>query len=109
MDLKRILANNIFILRNEHGLTQQEFADKLGMSRGHISHIENGDNMPSAEFIKSVCTTFLVSSDWLLNCNINLPKKEHLNDEDIILALKYHHLPDRLKASIKNLIDNLSK
>lgn len=112
MNLKRIIANNIFILRNQYDLTQQEFADKLNMqlTRAQISHIENADNMPSAEFIKSVCTAFNVSADWLLNSNIHYPSdpKIQLTSDDITAILKYHSLPDKIKVAIKILMDSIN-
>lgn len=109
MDLKRIIANNIFILRNKYGLTQQEFADKLHMNltRGHISHIENGDNMPSAEFIKSVCISFNVSSDWLLDCNISNPHSYSFTDKDILVATKFHDLDSTTQNAVLNLINTI--
>lgn len=37
------MANlKIAAFRKAHGLTQQEMADRLGISRGHLSRIENG-------------------------------------------------------------------
>lgn len=111
MNLKRIIANNIYILRNEYGLTQKEFADKLNINitRGQISHIENADNMPSAEFIDAVSKAFSVSADWLLKSNITTPgPKVNLTSDDIDVALKYHNLPSKIKSAIKKLIDSIN-
>lgn len=111
MNLKRIIANNIYILRNEHGLTQQEFANKLNIniSRGQISHIENAENMASAEFIDAVSRVFNVSVTWLLSSNISIPGPQlNLTDDDIDLAVRYHNLPDKIKFAIKNLIDSIN-
>jgi transcriptional regulator with XRE-family HTH domain len=46
------ISNNVSIgekirqLRKNEGLTQQELADKTGISRGHISRIESVSNIP---------------------------------------------------------------
>lgn len=111
MDLKRIIANNIFILRNQYDLTQQEFAEKLNMqiTRAQISHIENADNMPSAEFIYAVCITFNVSADWLLKSNVTTNGYTiNLSSDDITAVLKYRALPDKVKVSIKLLMDSIN-
>ena len=72
MDIKKIIANNIYILRTTNDLTQKEFADKLEIkfTRGHISKIESGGHVPSAEFIKAVSNAFNVSADWLIDTKI---------------------------------------
>lgn len=41
--------------RKSHGLTQNEFADKLGIERSNISRYENGDTLPSIETFLEMC------------------------------------------------------
>ena len=36
------------LIRNERGLTQQELADKIGITREQINHYENGRVTPQA-------------------------------------------------------------
>ncbi|MBN3421726.1 helix-turn-helix transcriptional regulator [Clostridium botulinum] len=113
MDIKKVIANNIFILRNYYKLTQSEFASKLDIhvTRGHISRIETGNHVPSAEFIKSVSNAFGVSADWLLNNNINIskaPSKIELKTNDIDLLLKLNNLPEPVKENIISLIDSIN-
>ena len=52
-------------LRNHFGLTQSEFSSKLGLSRSHISNIENGNEMPSRSVILLMSAIFSVSIGWL--------------------------------------------
>ncbi|KRU29346.1 transcriptional regulator [Clostridium sporogenes] len=113
MDIKKVIANNIFILRNYYKLTQAEFAEKLDIhvTRGHISRIETGSHVPSAEFIKSVSTAFGVPADWLLDNNVNvsdIPSKIELNNNDIDLLLKINNLPEPVKENIISLIDSIN-
>lgn len=109
MDLKRIIANNIFMLRNKYNLTQEEFAQKLNVTRGHISHLENGDHFPSAEFIKDVCLSFHVSADWIINSNINLKEDFIFNDKDLLAIVGFHSLNDRMQDIVINLINELAE
>lgn len=46
-------------------ITQQEFADKLGLSQNFIWQIENGDRTPSDRTISDICREFGVNEVWL--------------------------------------------
>ena len=54
-------------LRKELGLTQQEFADRLGIKRNTIATYEAGKSKPSDSAAVLICNTFNVSMDWLRN------------------------------------------
>lgn len=52
-------------IRNELGLTQQAFAEKLEMSRNFIAQIETGTRIPSERTIKDICREFGYNELWL--------------------------------------------
>ena len=52
-------------LRKKLGLTQQEFADALGIARGNISAYEVAKNSLSDAVIALICKTFDISEEWL--------------------------------------------
>lgn len=52
-------------LRKALGLTQQEFADKISISRGALATYEVGRNEPIDAVISLICREFNVSEDWL--------------------------------------------
>lgn len=52
-------------LRKALGLTQQEFADQLKVSRSNIATYEVGKNNPADAVINLICKTFNVSETWL--------------------------------------------
>lgn len=66
-------------LRKELGLTQQEFADKIGIARGNIAAYEVGKNLPSDAVIGLVCREFHINEQWLRN-GIE-PKYSIVNDD----------------------------
>jgi transcriptional regulator with XRE-family HTH domain len=39
--------SRVGVLRRERGLTQQELARRSGLSRSFLSHVENGNRVPS--------------------------------------------------------------
>lgn len=52
-------------LRSSLGLTQQAFADKLGIKRGAVANYELGRNEPIDAVIALICKTFDVNEQWL--------------------------------------------
>lgn len=52
-------------LRKELDLTQQEFADRIGMKRNTVANYESKRNEPSTAVISLICREFNVSEDWL--------------------------------------------
>lgn len=59
------MKDRIKKLRKELDLTQQEFADKIGIARGNIGAYEVGKNAPSDAVISLICTKFNVNEGWL--------------------------------------------
>lgn len=52
-------------LRKTLGLTQQEFADRLGIGRGNIATYETRDGNPGNSVIALICREFNVNETWL--------------------------------------------
>lgn len=52
-------------VRQSEGLTQAEFAEKIGLSRNYIAMIEIGQREPSNRTIKDICRIFGVNEIWL--------------------------------------------
>lgn len=59
------LNERIKELRKSHGLSQKDFATKIGISQRSVSWSEQpGNNVPDST-IKSLCMAFNVNEDWL--------------------------------------------
>lgn len=59
------MKNRIKELRTELKLTQQGFADRLGIKRGAVANYEVGRNEPSDSVISLICREFNVDEKWL--------------------------------------------
>lgn len=59
------MKDRIKKLRKELDLTQQKFADKLGVKRNTVGQWECGINSITDQVINSVCREFNVNEDWL--------------------------------------------
>ena len=54
-------------LRKALGMTQEEFAAKMNLSRSYINLIEMGKKVPAERTLKDICREFKVNYDWLVN------------------------------------------
>lgn len=52
-------------IRRELGLTQQEFAERIGIKRNTIANYETGRNDPVDSVISLICREFDVREEWL--------------------------------------------
>ena len=82
-------------LRKELDLTQQAFADKIGMKQNTIAQYEMGRTTPSDAIIFSICREFGVNEKWLRSGEGEM--FEELTDQQKIL--KYTALPLKDKDS----------
>ena len=80
-------------LRRKKGLSQQELADKIYVSRSAICKWEMGNGVPSEINIEALCTFFEVDEEWLfdredLKEGIKITKRNHnVNIANIILIV----------------------
>ena len=72
------LADRIQDLRKRRGLSQEELADKLGVSRQAVSKWESGQSTPDIERIILMSEFFEVTTDYLLKGTepVTMQKKE---------------------------------
>ena len=59
------------LIRKHHDLSQEELAEKLGVTRQTVSRWEAGQSMPDIEKILIISKAFSVSTDYLLNDEID--------------------------------------
>lgn len=52
-------------IRQNAGMTQREFADRIGVSRNTIAAYETNARVPIDAIIVSICREFNVNEDWL--------------------------------------------
>ncbi len=67
------LSEKIFTLRKERGMSQEELAEKLNVSRQAVSRWEGGSALPDATNVLQLSKLFEVSADYLLNDDYEQP------------------------------------
>lgn len=65
-----ILADKIVNLRKRAGWSQEELAEKMGVSRQSISKWEGAQSVPDMNRILKLSEVFCVSTDYLLRDDI---------------------------------------
>ncbi len=78
------MKDRIKELRKALGLTQQEFAERIGSVQNTITGYETGRRIPSNQVITLICKEFNVSEEWLRTGNgemfIQLSRDEEIAD-----------------------------
>lgn len=123
------MKDRIKKIRKEANMTQEKFAEKLGLKRQTIATYETGRSEPMDNIIVSICREFNVDKEWLLTGK-GEPYKE-IEDEtaevvsdlleednpfyDLILGIMktYKKLDDKSQTVLRNLsqelLENLKK
>lgn len=101
-DRKEVIPTNERLkkLRKTLDLTQQEFADKIGIKRNTMAQYEIGRNEPIDAVIISICREFNVSENWL-----RTGEGEMFNSSDD----EYTAMIDRIMAGENEFAKNIFK
>jgi len=96
-------------LRKSLGLTQQEFANRIGMKRNTVANYEIDRNEPSNSVIALICREFNVSEIWLRTGEGEMFRKRSREDElaaymDSLLQSE----PDDIRRRFATAVSHLS-
>ncbi len=84
------IGNNIKQLRQQKNLTQEQVAEKLGVSYQAVSKWENNSNTPDITLLPKIANHFGVSIDALFSDNIADYSDLHsfMKDDDVIRVIQ---------------------
>ncbi len=94
------LYEKITLYRKKNGLSQEELAEKIGVSRQAVSKWETGDALPEITKLKALADTFNVTVDFLLDEETT--EFSHQNQPQSISVL------DKYADKIDDCVDNIS-
>ena len=95
--------------RQQKGLTQEEFAEAIGVSPGYVSRLERGIKRASLDTLIEISITLEVTLDSLVGVK---PKKEIGNDKEttefLLECTEYERniINDTIKAMKESIIRN---
>ena len=99
------MKNRIKEVRLKNGLSQDEFASKLKLSRNYIWMIEAGERVPSDRTISDICKLFGYNEDWLRNGKGDMHASKTRSEElDEFVDSVLHDRPDSFRSA---LVDTL--
>lgn len=95
-------------LRADHGHTQADLAEKLGVAKSTVSNWEQNKNEPSFEILCKICELYGATADYLLGRTSDDPllRKKRINalneeNQRIIKKLELFLLSEQQKESKK--------
>ena len=77
---KQILGKRIREQREAQNLTQEQFAELVGISSIHMSEIERGNKNPSMEAFIRIVNALDTPADYLLRYEVKTAKRVILNE-----------------------------
>lgn len=75
------LGNSLFGARKKSGLSQEDVAEKLGVSRQTISKWESGETLPDIRQSKKMARLYHVSLDELIEFDMDLKEIQEIIDK----------------------------
>ena len=99
------MKDRVKAVRKENGLTQTEFAERLGVSRDVIATYESGRVVPGDSILKLISKEFSVSFAWLKTGDG--PMEDPVVDDAVETKLlnTYQNMPDRLRVLVDVLVE----
>lgn len=97
----------IKLLRKKSGLSQQEVADRSGLTMSYVSRLENGHHEPSIDVVKKLMQIFSVSADYLLNDEAD-SYEVRIRDKGLAERMQMvDALPDRKREALAEIIEDM--
>ena len=97
--MKYEIGSRIRMYRKESGLTQEQLADKINVTKSRVSNWEQGINRPDADIIGGICRALNVSPSNLLDVHLSA---DDLSDRERKVIQAY-----RNKTEVQQAVDIL--
>ena len=92
------IADKILLLRRASKLTQEEFAEKVGLDRRTVARAEDGKHRPSPETLEMIASVYAIPISYFYDSSVYRP--------DIAKAALIYEINNKLNILSKK---NLSK
>ncbi len=85
-------------IRKSAKMTQEQFAQKMGISKNYVNLIENGKKKPGNRLISDICREFHINEEWLRTGKGEMHQTVDMNFENICADIGVHD--PKAKAAI---------
>jgi len=109
------IGTRLIEFRKKLGYSQKEVAEKSGISRSFIAHVEVGKQTPSYDYLYRLVKTFNLSIDWVINGvgQMTIIDNDHilskLQDKHIDCLEKLLKLPEKKQEHLINAFNEILK
>lgn len=113
------MNKRVKLLRDTLNLSQEEFGNRIGITRSSVSNIEKGTRNMSDQTIKSICREFKVDYFWLTEGTgemfTDLPEtlvdeladEYDLSETDKLIVLRYLQLPKEKRDVVVDYLKSI--
>lgn len=116
------IEDRVLLIREKKELSQEEFGERIGVTKSTISLIERKLRNPSERVIRDICREFNVNEDWLRNGTgemfIEVPEEAEfeaaaaeLSKNNDVLAMQaviqYWKLDEASREAVRKYVKNL--
>ena len=91
MDIRKIIGNNVLNARKIRNLSQEQFAEMIGIEPSALSKIENGKSYPSQQTLENIICALKIKPDVLFK-----------TEEKIDIEKAYKELLEQLEQIKQN-------
>jgi len=92
-------------LRSRKGISQEDLAEKAGVSAGNVSDIETKDRTPRLETLDKIAKVLETTSEAILKEAGAMPAEEP--EEVTVLTSRIRELDERDRRIVQRLVDEL--
>ena len=100
--------NRLYQLRKQKGLSQEELANRLNVSRQTVSKWEVGDSTPDMEKLIAMSDLFDVSLDMLVKGKEEDPKPPPTAKSEFTAVINEKVLTDKNKKKAKSILKTVA-
>lgn len=111
-EMKMSFAQNLQYIRTRNGLTQEQLAEEMGVTRQSVSKWESGTSFPEMETILKICERYQVGLDELMRGSVETDHEEeaegfirHIKTFSIQIALSVSAI--LLALAVVSLFDGI--
>lgn len=116
------IEDRVLLIREKKELSQEEFGERIGVTKSTISLIERKLRNPSERVIRDICREFNVNEEWLRNGTgemfIEVPEEAEfeaaaaeLSKNNDVLAMQaviqYWKLDEASREAVRKYVKNL--
>ena len=116
------MKERIIKLRKDNNLSQEKFAERIGLSRNFINQVETGKKNFSDRTVSDICREFSVNEAWLRNGLEPMYKEKDGEFSELVSELEdidddfiknlitiYMELDEDSKKALRKIAEGLAK